>query len=130
MLNSRKSVNSCHFYRLLVVFNEKFCPGYGSAFWFCRDRYLPKIWASCSYVFSSHRLEQKRNASLMRPESRLPVLTILSVHVQPKPSCYPQKILCKPQLHLDHALILLDECPSCKRATLPDVESTLPYIYT
>ena len=28
-------------------FNEKFCPGYGSTFWFCRSTYRPKIWASC-----------------------------------------------------------------------------------
>ena len=32
MLNPRKLVNSCHFYRFLVVFNKRFCLGYGSTF--------------------------------------------------------------------------------------------------
>ena len=27
--------------------NKKFCPGYGSTFWFCWGTYLPKLWASC-----------------------------------------------------------------------------------
>ena len=30
-----------------MFFNEKFCPDYGSTFWFCQGTYLPKIWTRC-----------------------------------------------------------------------------------
>ena len=46
MLNPRTSVNSCHFKRLLVVFEYKVLPRLWVYFWFCWGTYLPKIWVS------------------------------------------------------------------------------------